>query len=115
MHWIPELALEIGFKTVCYNVVCAASITIARVPARKSTKDGSVSNEELMEPLAGYPASSTIVLYKHEVRSLSFIFMEFDYGITFYDYIMTTMRNCYAISIRTCSQLEGPLYDHAGN
>ncbi|KAL2472691.1 UDP-glycosyltransferase 79B6 [Forsythia ovata] len=113
-HWIPELASEIGFKTVCYNVVSAASIAIALVPARKPGKDRSVSDEELMEPPAGYPSSS-VVLRKHEARSLSFIFTEFGDGITFYERVTTAMRNCDAVSIRTCRELEGPWCDYIGN
>lgn len=113
-HWIPDLASEFGFKTVCYNVVCAASIAIALVPARKGLEDGSVSGEELMEPPAGYP-SDTVVLRKHEARSLSFISTEFGDGITFYERITTAMRNCNAISIRTCRELEGPFCDYIGN
>ncbi|XP_022846167.1 anthocyanidin 3-O-glucoside 2'''-O-xylosyltransferase-like [Olea europaea var. sylvestris] len=113
-HWIPDLASEFGFKTVCYNVVCAASIAIALVPARKGLEDGSVSGEELMEPPAGYP-SDTVVLRKHEARSLSFISTEFGDEITFYERITTAMRNCNAISVRTCRELEGPFCDYIGN
>ncbi|KAI5662487.1 hypothetical protein M9H77_21810 [Catharanthus roseus] len=110
-HWIPELASEIGFKTVHYNVVCAASIAIALVPSRKISKNRVISDEELMEPPTGYP-SSTIVLRKHEAKSLSFISLEFGKGISFYERITNCLMKCDAISIRTCRELEGSLCDY---
>ncbi|KAL6999570.1 UDP-glycosyltransferase [Sarracenia purpurea var. burkii] len=112
-HWIPELAPDIGFKTVCYNVVCAASLAIAVVPARKVFHDRPLTEAELAEPPAGYPSSS-VVLRGHESRALSFISLEFGSGITFYDRITTAMKRCDAISIRTCREIEGNFCDYIG-
>ncbi|CAL5403037.1 unnamed protein product [Camellia sinensis] len=113
-HWIPELAPMIGFKTVCYNAVCAASLAIAVVPSRKVFKDRPLTEEELAEPPHGYP-STTVVLRKHEARALSFISFDFGSGITFYDRVTTSMKECNAISIRTCHEIEGQLCDYIGS
>ncbi|KAK2996481.1 hypothetical protein RJ639_025727 [Escallonia herrerae] len=94
-HWIPELATDIGFKTVCYKVVSAASVAIALVPAR-------------------YP-SSTVVLRGHEARALSFIALEFGSGISFYERTTTSMKQCDVIAIRTCQDVEGPMCDYIGD
>lgn len=110
-HWIPELASEIGFKTVNYNVVSAASLAIALVPSRKPVEDRTITGAELMEPPPGYP-SSTVLLRKHEAQGLSFIFLEFGKDITFYDRITIAMKRSHAISIRTCRELEGPLCNY---
>ncbi|KAL3503169.1 hypothetical protein ACH5RR_037618 [Cinchona calisaya] len=66
-HWIPELASEIGFKTVNYNVVSAASLAIALVPSRKPVEDRTITGAELMDPPAGYP-SATVLLSKQEAQ-----------------------------------------------
>ncbi|CAA2977652.1 anthocyanidin 3-O-glucoside 2'''-O-xylosyltransferase-like [Olea europaea var. sylvestris] len=108
--WIPKLGTKIGFKTICYNVICASCLAIGIVPARKIPKDRPMTVEELMEPPKGYP-SSTVVLRGQEARTLSFIAM--DYGTTTFDVRITAaMKGCDAISIRTCQELEGPMCDY---
>ncbi|XP_047340063.1 anthocyanidin 3-O-glucoside 2'''-O-xylosyltransferase-like [Impatiens glandulifera] len=102
-QWIPD----IGFKTVCYNVVSAASIAIALVPALKRPQE----DDEVLQPPPGYP-SSTIVLRKHEAQALSFVSTEFGSGYTFYDRITTAIAKADAIAIRTCCELEGDLWDY---
>ncbi|GAA0186097.1 hypothetical protein Leryth_027492 [Lithospermum erythrorhizon] len=110
-HWIPELAKEFGFKSVCYSVVCAASLAIALVPGLK--KAPKTEDSALMEPPEGYP-STKVLLKKHETQKMSFLFMEFGKGITFYERLTTAMRNCDAIGIRSCRELEGEFCDYIG-
>ncbi|CAI9088726.1 OLC1v1023147C1 [Oldenlandia corymbosa var. corymbosa] len=110
-HWIPQLASEIGFKTVNYNVVSAASLAIALVPSRKPDQDRTITESELEKPPPGYP-SSTVLLRKHEAHSFSFLFLEFGKGITLFDRVTTAMKKSDAISIRTCREIEGPLCDY---
>ncbi|KAK6157372.1 hypothetical protein DH2020_011620 [Rehmannia glutinosa] len=108
--WIPKLAAQIGFKTVCYNVICASCMAIGIVPARHIPKDRPLTEEELMTPPEGYP-SSTVVLRGQEARTLSFIGM--GYGATKFDVRITAaMQGCDAIGIRTCRELEGPMCDY---
>ncbi|KAK4484697.1 hypothetical protein RD792_007289 [Penstemon davidsonii] len=108
--WIPTLASKIGFKTVCYNVICASCMAIGIVPARHIPKDRRLTLEELIETPKGYP-SSTVVLKGQEALTLSFIAM--DYGETTFDVRITAaMKGCDAIGIRTCRELEGPMCDY---
>lgn len=51
--WIPQVTRELGIKSVCYNVVCAASLAIATVPARKIPKDRALTVDDLSHPPQG--------------------------------------------------------------
>ncbi|OMO74919.1 UDP-glucuronosyl/UDP-glucosyltransferase [Corchorus capsularis] len=113
-HWIPEIAKPLGIKTICYNVVCAASIAIILVPARNIPKDRPVTEEDLAEPPPGYP-SSTVLLRGPEVQSLLFVTNPFGEGITFHERITMSMQKCDALSIRTCHEIEGKLCDYIGS
>ncbi|KAK9932874.1 hypothetical protein M0R45_020096 [Rubus argutus] len=110
-HWIPELTRKLGIKSVCYNVVSAASLAITIVPARNVPKGRPITPEEIENPPAGYP-SETVVLRGAEARSLMYITTLFGDGITFYDRMTTAMKECDAISIRTCRELEDDMCDY---
>uniref|UniRef100_A0A2N9G4Y1 Glycosyltransferase N-terminal domain-containing protein n=1 Tax=Fagus sylvatica TaxID=28930 RepID=A0A2N9G4Y1_FAGSY len=86
-HWIPEITRQLGIKAVCNNVVSAAALAIALVPARVVPK----------------------------ARALSFIALPFGDGITFYDRVITAMKESDVISIRTCKEIEGNLCDYMAN
>ncbi|KAL8507732.1 hypothetical protein ACS0TY_018324 [Phlomoides rotata] len=108
--WIPKLASLHGFKTVCYNVICASVMAIGIVPARHIPDDRPLTVEELAAPPPGYP-SSTVVLRGQEALTLSFIAM--DYGTTKFNVrIADAMKGCDAIGIRTSRELEGPMIDY---
>ncbi|KAL3831057.1 hypothetical protein ACJIZ3_019859 [Penstemon smallii] len=104
--WIPNLAAKIGFKTVCYHVICASFLAMGTVPARHFPKERSLTIEELMETPKGYP-SSTVVLRYQEARKLSLMVTNtFDIRLT------SAMQGADAIGIRTCRELEGPMCDY---
>ncbi|KAH7512607.1 hypothetical protein FEM48_Zijuj12G0108600 [Ziziphus jujuba var. spinosa] len=88
-----------------------ASLAIVLVPSRNVPTDRPITEEELRELPSGYP-SSTIVLRGSEVRSLMFVSAPFGEGINFYQRTTTGMKNCDAISIRTCREIEGNLCDY---
>lgn len=79
-HWIPQITKRLGIKSICYNVVCAASLAIALVPARKVHKDRPVTEEEMAQPPEGYP-SLKVLLRRHEARTLLFISQVYIYII----------------------------------
>ncbi|XP_050216042.1 UDP-glycosyltransferase 79B6-like [Mercurialis annua] len=110
-HWIPEITRPLGIKTINYNVVSAASVAIALVPARNVTKDRPITEAELLEPPVGYP-SENVVLRGHEARSLLFVSFPFGEGISFYERIYTAMKGSDSIAIRTCQELEGKFCDY---
>ncbi|XP_059662682.1 UDP-glycosyltransferase 79B6-like [Cornus florida] len=117
-YWIPAIASKIGSKTVCYSVVSAASVAIACKVLVPMDKDKPLSESDAAEfiqyPPPGYP-SSTILLNASEVGVFSFVLQEFGSGITFYDRVTTALKECNAISIRTCQELEGDLCDYIGS
>ncbi|KAJ4846253.1 hypothetical protein Tsubulata_046794 [Turnera subulata] len=114
-HWVPALVKPLGIKSMSYTVVSAAGIAILLVPARNITKDKPITVAELSVPPPGYP-SSTVVLRGHEVQSLLFVAQPFgDNGVTFYEKVTTSMHQCDALAIRTCSEIEANLCDYIGS
>ncbi|XP_054792623.1 anthocyanidin 3-O-glucoside 2'''-O-xylosyltransferase-like [Prosopis cineraria] len=109
--WVPELARKLGIKTVCFNVVCAASLAIGLVPARKVPKDRALTLEDISQPPPGYP-STKVILRGDEARSLLFLSLPFGDNITFYDRITNALRECDAIAIRTCREIERSFCDY---
>ncbi|KAK7313092.1 hypothetical protein VNO77_37490 [Canavalia gladiata] len=111
-YWVPQIAKKFGIKTVCYNVVCAASLAIVLVPARNVPKDRPITEEELNHPPKGYP-SSKVVLTGPEARSLLFISLPFGEGnLTFYERITKALKESDAIAIRTNREIEGNFCDY---
>lgn len=112
-YWIPEIAKKFGIKSICYNVVCAASLAIALVPARHVPKDRPITEEELGLPPKGYP-SSKVVLRGHEARALLFISLPYgDQGtMTFYERITRALSGSDAIGIGTTREIEGSFCDY---
>ncbi|KAI3427578.1 uncharacterized protein J3R85_009415 [Psidium guajava] len=107
-YWIPQVARPLGIRTVCYNVVSAAAIAIVLVPAREVTLGKPLTEEELAKPPEGYP-SETVVLRGSEARSLMFVSLPFGDNITFHGRTTTAMRECDAIAMRTCREIERDL------
>lgn len=104
-YWIPELASEIGFKTVSFNVVSAAAI------AYLVSKNRPFTVEEMMRPPPG--ASSALTRNKREAKERrNLLNLEFGKGITFYDRIKTSLMKSDVISMRTFRELEGPFCDY---
>jgi anthocyanidin 3-O-glucoside 2'''-O-xylosyltransferase len=112
-YWMPQIAQKLGIKTICYNVVSAASLAIALVPACKADPDAGTSDiAKLSVPPKGYP-SSKVILSDNETKSFSFISLPFgEGGITFYDRITTALKGSDAIGIRTTKELEGNFCDY---
>lgn len=62
--------------------------------------------------MAGYP-STKVVLRGDEAQSLLFLSLPFGANnITFYDRITTALRQCDAIAIRTCREIESSFCDY---
>ncbi|CAN8252803.1 unnamed protein product [Cochlearia groenlandica] len=114
--WIPDIAKPLGAKTVCFNIVSAASIALSLVPAAaREVIDGKeLSGEELARIPLGYP-SSKVVLLAHEAKALGFVWRKHDGIGSFFDGKVTAMRNCHAIAIRTCRETEGKYCDYISN
>ncbi|KAK3028386.1 hypothetical protein RJ639_039596 [Escallonia herrerae] len=46
---------------------------------------------------------------------MSYIALEFGSGISFYERITTSTKQCDVIAIRTCQEVEGPMFDYIGD
>ncbi|KAK9674145.1 hypothetical protein RND81_12G214100 [Saponaria officinalis] len=113
-YWVPKVASVYGIKTVCYKVVCAASLAIAVVPARDLGRGRPVTEEDVAQPPPGYP-SKDVVLHGSEAKSLLFIGLDFGSGLMFYERVSKAIVSCDAIAIRTCREIEGPFCDYLGS
>ncbi|XP_071723600.1 LOW QUALITY PROTEIN: UDP-glycosyltransferase 79B6-like [Rutidosis leptorrhynchoides] len=103
-YQVPEVAKANGIKSMQYAVVSASS----------RAEDRAITEEELALPPQGYP-SSKIVLRAHEARSLMFISQPFGEDVTFFERSLISMKECDAIAIRTCSELEEQLCNYIGS
>ncbi|KAK7286772.1 hypothetical protein RJT34_22001 [Clitoria ternatea] len=110
-YWVPQIARKFGIKTICYNVVSAASLAIVLVPARNVPNNRPITEEELSKPPQGYP-SSKLVFTGPEAKLLMFISLPFGENITFYERITTALRESDAIAIRTSRETEGNFCDY---
>ena len=97
-HWAPDLASQMGIKSINYSVVCAAALR----------------NVSVSVAPPGYP-SSTVVLRPHELRLKESINKPYGEGVTFQQRHTTAMARCDAISFRTCQEIEGPICDYIGS
>ena len=64
-HWILEITKQLGIKSICYNVVSAASLAIAVVLTRNVPKDRAITKEELKQLPVGYPSSTIVLILYH--------------------------------------------------
>ncbi|XP_010520927.1 PREDICTED: anthocyanidin 3-O-glucoside 2'''-O-xylosyltransferase [Tarenaya hassleriana] len=106
--WVPGISAPVGAKTVCFDTASAASIALTLVPAaaREMADGAMLSGDELSRPPPGYP-SSKVVLRAHEARTLGFLWKRFEGLVSFFEKKVSTLRNCDAIAIRTCREIEG--------
>ncbi|XP_043697751.1 cyanidin 3-O-galactoside 2''-O-xylosyltransferase FGGT1-like [Telopea speciosissima] len=109
-HWIPPLARRLGINSIHHCIVGASSVAHNLVPERILTKGQHYT--EVMRPLDGFPSSS-IQLQVFEARSImEFWTRDFIGGMTFHDILMVSLRDCDAISMRTCREVGGPYCDY---
>lgn len=106
--WVPALVGHLGTKSVYYSVVSAAANAWAD-PAL-SVKDGSTL-AEIMHPPPGYP-SSVIKIRPHENEHFLVVFKEMGSGLTLHERLTSGMKNCDAIAMRTCQEIEGRFCDY---
>ncbi|XVE50159.1 hypothetical protein DITRI_Ditri01bG0139700 [Diplodiscus trichospermus] len=104
--WVPDLARQIGIKSVFYVVVSSMSQGFT---AKKIAKEMSV--EELTEVPSGFP-SSKVRIKAEEVAELLFVTEDFGSGMSFGDRMTTSVEESDAIGLRTCREIEGPFVDY---
>lgn len=110
-HWLPQLARQLGIKSIHYCVTSAAMIAYTLTPSRQFSKN-ELTLEDLMNPPLGYPSSS-INLHVHEARAFaSKRKWKFGSDVLFYDRQFTSFSECDAIGFRTCHEIEGDFVNY---
>ncbi|KAF8025838.1 hypothetical protein BT93_F2618 [Corymbia citriodora subsp. variegata] len=108
-HWIPAITRPLNIKAIYYVITGVAGLGLRFTPARRISKG--VTIEELMHPPPGYPSSRVV---PEEAFQALFLAEELGSGISFYDRITTSLRECDAIATRTYHELDGKYCDYIG-
>ncbi|CAN6690997.1 unnamed protein product [Malus baccata var. baccata] len=113
-HWIPDIARGLGIKSIYYGVICAAVYAAALVPAPECNSVPVTVTEERQRrnPPPPYPSSTVVMTRDYEVRSLIAIREPCGEGVTFYQRVITSTKECDAFCLRTCRELEGDFCDY---
>ncbi|CAI9087359.1 OLC1v1021414C1 [Oldenlandia corymbosa var. corymbosa] len=106
-HWLPELARQLGIKSVHFVIISPA--TVAYTLRKEQT-----THSELMKPPLGFPPSSSIKLQTHEARGLNMAgkFKEIGTGLSFLERVLLSAEKSDALSFVACREMEGRYCDY---
>ncbi|EEF50883.1 anthocyanidin-3-O-glucoside rhamnosyltransferase [Ricinus communis] len=104
IQWIPEIASELGIKTIGFSVFSAISGAYIMVPARSTA----TNVDDLMKPPTGFPSSPLISMKEFQAQNISYVFKHFDNGPSVFDRVTEGHHKCDAIVFKTCNEMEGP-------
>ncbi|XP_031280094.1 UDP-glycosyltransferase 79B9-like [Pistacia vera] len=107
-RWIPEITRQVGTKSFYYSVINACTLSFFRVPARRITVETTM--EELIQPPPGYP--STTVKIKHNETPHIAGLNDPRLGAFLHERLTTGLRECDAIALRSCQEIEGAYSDY---
>ncbi|XP_031107696.1 UDP-glycosyltransferase 79B6-like [Ipomoea triloba] len=109
-YWIPEVASEIGCKSVYFKVIGPTISALGLVVLAGSGK--TLTASDLTEPPPEYP-SSKVVLREHEARQVAqFANIPGNQMTTLFERGFAGMRTCDALAMRTCKEIEGQFCDY---
>ncbi|KAJ4833407.1 hypothetical protein Tsubulata_027369 [Turnera subulata] len=110
-YWVPKIASELGVKSLQFSVYSAVSGGYLIVPVRTSgNKNPTV--EDLMKPPEGFPSTSIVSVERFQAENFLYVYKSFDGSPSVYSRSLEIIRDCDAIIIKTCNELEGPYVDH---
>ncbi|WCJ17788.1 UDP-Glycosyltransferase superfamily protein [Euphorbia peplus] len=92
-YWVPCLGRELGFKSVMYNVACAALM----YPGVAPSKDMMIGNVKYVEKML---ADSKPIADQR------------DSGISLFERFDTSLKESNALALRTCYEIEARFVDH---
>ncbi|KAL6009293.1 hypothetical protein ACLOJK_022521 [Asimina triloba] len=106
--WLPSVANPLNIKTFLFSVFSAVSGAFVMVPDRLPSQD--ITVEDLKKPPPGFPSTSVTVtgLRTFEARDMLYVFKSFFGGPTVYERDVAAKKNCSAIVLKTCLEMEGP-------
>uniref|UniRef100_A0A1S3XP26 Anthocyanidin 3-O-glucosyltransferase-like n=1 Tax=Nicotiana tabacum TaxID=4097 RepID=A0A1S3XP26_TOBAC len=111
-EWLPKMVDELGIKTVFYSVFVALSTAFLTCPARVPEPKKYPRLEDMTKPPPGFPHTSVTSVKTFEARDFLYIFKSFHGGPTVYDRVLSGLKGCSAILVKTCSQMEGPYIEY---
>lgn len=106
-YWLPNLASELGIKTIFFSVFSAISFSY---PASSSTINAKLrvpTIEELQKPPKGFPNPS-LLLKTFEAQDMLYIFNSFYGGPSVTMRCNLAMKGSDALAIKSCNEIEGP-------
>ncbi|CAH9121268.1 unnamed protein product [Cuscuta epithymum] len=104
--WIPNIASEIGCKTVFFSVVSPASSAIALLTT--TNKEKPLEPSDLIESLLNYPSSDVPILREHEARSLALLASQPNNNLRkIVGKSVSGAKHSDALAVRTCKEIEG--------
>ncbi|XP_077212292.1 anthocyanidin-3-O-glucoside rhamnosyltransferase-like [Tasmannia lanceolata] len=109
-QWLPSIASPLGIKTLFFSVFAAVSSAYLMNPARLLTASGQTPTAgDLKYPPPGFPSgdSSIISLKTFIARDFTYVFENFG-GPSVFDRVVACKKNCSAIVIKSCLEMEGP-------
>jgi hypothetical protein len=110
-EWLPELAQQLGIKSIYFSVFAAISTAFATVPARLEGSNPPTV-EQAKFPPPGFPKTSITSIRTFEAADLLYIFMSFNGIPSVYNKVLAGLKNCTSILIKSCNELEKPYIDY---
>ncbi|XP_076891042.1 UDP-glycosyltransferase 79A2-like [Bidens hawaiensis] len=108
-RWMPEMASELGIKTVYFSVfLSAASAFVTSWFTHDTSAPPTI--EEVKKPAAG-----SLTLDTFQARDFIYIFMSFHGALSVFDRLMKCFNGCDAILFKSCREMEGPYIDYVSN
>ncbi|KAJ8449260.1 hypothetical protein Cgig2_002392 [Carnegiea gigantea] len=111
-HWLPGLARKYQAKSVFYCASFMMPAVYFFPQARNKPINYALEEEDLVHPPPGFPDG--IRLAAHEARAMAHA-LKLDFGgeMTWAERSMVAYKECDAIAIKTCREIEGPLCEFA--
>ncbi|KAG8371706.1 hypothetical protein BUALT_Bualt13G0116100 [Buddleja alternifolia] len=102
-EWIPQMASDLGIKTVLYSVFNALSTSLLPLELKKFP-----TIEELKNTPSNFPKTSITSLRTYEARDFLYVFMSFHGSPSVYDRVSSGLNGCSVILLKTCNEMEAP-------
>nr|XP_043637563.1 UDP-glycosyltransferase 79A2-like [Erigeron canadensis] len=109
--WLPEMASELGIKTICFSVYTTITTAFLVVPSRIS-ENAPQTLEAVKGPPAGFPGIIPIKTF--EAQDFMYMFKSFHGTPSALDRFLTCLSGCNAILVKSCTEMEGPYIDYFG-
>lgn len=110
--WIPEIASELGIKSVYFSVYSAISASYLCPPSRlDDTKGRDITYEDFKNPPLGYFPNAKLSLQTFQAKNIFIaLFQRFNFHK-----VMQNFSESSLIVFKSCKEMEGPYLDYLQN